>query len=142
MKNIPEENGFHQTLKSFVQNAEVDVTWLLEEEKRIIALVKSTTYYFHGNAGKDECIRLFFIVRDFLIILDEVCKEVKNLPIKPNRTPRKEESTVAPTDPCQNPPIDPRQLLFLAIMDRWIDSSSSDDESEQVVRSLPKRPIQ
>ncbi|CAI9773458.1 unnamed protein product [Fraxinus pennsylvanica] len=72
MKNIPEENGFHQTLKSFVQNAEVDVTWLLEEERRVMALVKSTADYFHGNAGKDEGLRLFVIVRDFLIILEKL----------------------------------------------------------------------
>ncbi|KAJ6727972.1 FORMIN-LIKE PROTEIN [Salix koriyanagi] len=49
---------------------------LLEEEKRIVALVKNTGDYFHGNAGKDEGLRLFIVVRDFLIILDKVCKEV------------------------------------------------------------------
>ncbi|KAK8630246.1 hypothetical protein V6N13_079049 [Hibiscus sabdariffa] len=49
MKNSREESGFHETLKSFVQNAEVDVTSLLEEDKRIMALVKSTGDYFHGG---------------------------------------------------------------------------------------------
>ncbi|KAL2472902.1 formin-like protein 5 [Forsythia ovata] len=129
MKNIAEENGFHQTLKSFVQNAEVDVMWLLEEEKRIMALVKSTADYFHGNAGKDEGLRLFVIVRDFLIILVKVCKEVKNVPIKPNRTPQKEELKATSTNPRQNPSFDPRQRLFPAITDRRMDSSSSDDDS-------------
>ncbi|KAF2285844.1 hypothetical protein GH714_008387 [Hevea brasiliensis] len=73
MKSLEEDSEFHEALKSFVQTAEVDVMWLLEEEKRIMALVKSTGDYFHGNAGKDEGLRLFVIVRDFLIILDKFC---------------------------------------------------------------------
>ncbi|KAL0443436.1 UNVERIFIED_CONTAM: Formin-like protein 5 [Sesamum latifolium] len=129
VKNIPEENGFHQTLRSFVQNVEVDVRWSLEEEKRIMALVKSTADYFHGNSGKDEGLRLFVIVRDFLIILDKVCKEVKNAPRKPSRTSRSEDTAVAPPDPRKTLPSDPRQLLFPAITDRRMDTSSSDEES-------------
>ncbi|KAL0353584.1 UNVERIFIED_CONTAM: Formin-like protein 5 [Sesamum angustifolium] len=129
MKNVPEENGFHQTLRSFVQNVEVDVRWSLEEEKRIMALVKSTADYFHGNSGKDEGLRLFVIVRDFLIILDKVCKEVKNAPRKPSRTSRSEDTAVTPPDPRKTLPSDPRQLLFPAITDRRMDTSSSDEES-------------
>ncbi|KAI4388330.1 hypothetical protein MLD38_000667 [Melastoma candidum] len=71
MKNLEEESEFHLILRSFVPKAEGDVLWLLEEEKRIMALVKSTGDYYHGNAGKDEGLRLFLIVRDFLIILDK-----------------------------------------------------------------------
>ncbi|KAK2984780.1 hypothetical protein RJ640_004605 [Escallonia rubra] len=130
MKSIEEENGFHQTLKSFVQNAEVDITWLVEEEKRVMAIVKSTVDYFHGNAGKDEGLRLFVIVRDFLIILDKACKEVKDAPSKPNRTTKKEDSTAtSSSEPRQHPSPDPRQRLFPAIADRRMDSSSSDEDS-------------
>lgn len=129
MKNIPHENGFHQTLSSFVQNAEVDVRWSLEEEKRIMTLVKNTADYFHGSSAKDEGLRLFVIVRDFLIILDKVCKEVKKSPRKPNRTSKKEDAVAATPDPRQITTPDPRQRLFPAIMDRRTDTSSSDDES-------------
>ncbi|XP_073156123.1 formin-like protein 5 [Henckelia pumila] len=122
MKNVSEENGFHQALKSFVQSAEADIMWLLEEEKRIMALVKSTSDYFHGNAGKDEGLRLFVIVRDFLIILEKVCKELHLAPAKSSRTSKKIDSAAAG-------PVDPRQRLFPAIKDRRMDSSSSDDES-------------
>ncbi|GMI74178.1 hypothetical protein HRI_001087100 [Hibiscus trionum] len=133
MKNSREESGFHETLKSFVQNAEVDVTSLLEEDKRIMALVKSTGDYFHGNAHKDEGLRLFVIVRDFLIILDKVCKEVRVAPRKPVKAHKKQESNgsssssesrFAPTSP------DPHQKLFSAIAERRRNdfSSSSDDE--------------
>ncbi|XP_027172555.1 formin-like protein 5 [Coffea eugenioides] len=129
MKNVDEENGFRQTLESFVQNAEVDIMWLLEEEKRIMALVKSTGDYFHGNAGKDEGLRLFVIVRDFLIILDKVCKEVKSAPKNLNKPRRSEDATSASSDPRQNSVPDPRQRLFPAIAERRMDSSSSDDET-------------
>ncbi|KAK6132964.1 hypothetical protein DH2020_033255 [Rehmannia glutinosa] len=129
MKNAAEENGFYQTLRGFVQSAEAEVMWLLDEEKRITALMKSTADYFHGNAGKDEGLRLFVIVRDFLIILDKVCKEVKNAPKKPVRTTRKEDSvaTTPPPNPRKTNPADPRRL-FPAITDRRMDSSSSDDD--------------
>ncbi|KAG6393786.1 hypothetical protein SASPL_144357 [Salvia splendens] len=129
LKNIPPENGFHQTLRSFVQNAEVDVTWSREEEKRIMALVKSTADYFHGNSGKDEGLRLFVIVRDFLIILDKVCREVKAAPLKPSRAPKNGDATAAAPDPRQAATADPRQQLFPAIADRRVDTSSSEDEA-------------
>lgn len=77
MVNLEEDSGFHRKLKSFVQTAEADIMNLLEEEKRIMALVKNTGDYFHGNAAKDEGLRLFSVVRDFLIMLEKVCNEVK-----------------------------------------------------------------
>jgi hypothetical protein len=131
MKNLEEDSGFHQTLKGFVQNAEVDVMSLLEEEKRIMALVKSTGDYFHGNAGKDEGLRLFVIVRDFLIILDKVCKEVGEAQKWSAKTRKKEASTASsPSHKHQQPSPDIRQRLFPAIAERRMgdSSSSSDDE--------------
>ncbi|PIM99188.1 Rho GTPase effector BNI1 [Handroanthus impetiginosus] len=126
MKKVDNENGFHQTLRSFVQNVEVDVMWSLEEEKRIMGLVKSTADYFHGNSGKDEGLRLFVIVRDFLIILDKVCKEVQSAPRK---SIRKEDRVATATDQRQSGLMDLRQRLFPAITDRRMDTSSSEEES-------------
>ncbi|EPS65762.1 hypothetical protein M569_09014, partial [Genlisea aurea] len=80
MKDVvrEEDEGFRRTLSCFVEKAERDVMWLLEEEKRITALMNSTADYFHGNAGgREEGLRLFAIVRDFLVVLEKVCKEVK-----------------------------------------------------------------
>lgn len=131
MKKIDEENRFHQVLKSFVQNAEVDVMWLLEEEKRITALVRSTADYFHGNAGKDEGLRLFVIVRDFLLILSKSCKEVKDAEKKMSKTPRKEETVVAPSpEPRQGPSADSRERLFPAIRGRRMSNSSSSSDED------------
>lgn len=131
MKKIDEENRFHQVLKSFVQNAEVDVMWLLEEEKRITALVKSTADYFHGNSGKDEGLRLFVIVRDFLLILSKSCKEVKDAEKKMSKASRKEEPVVAPSsEPRQGPSADPRERLFPAIRDRRMSNSTSSSDED------------
>ncbi|XP_009355570.2 formin-like protein 5 [Pyrus x bretschneideri] len=138
MKDSGEDSEFHETLKSFVQNAEVDITGLLEEEKRIMALVKSTGDYFHGNAGKDEGLRLFIIVRDFLIMLDKVCREVRLAPKKSTKVQKKETPSSDPGQPStmpsasdlrQPPSPDLHKRLFPAIQDRRMDHSSSDDES-------------
>lgn len=137
MKNSERDGGFHQTLENFVQNAELEISVLLEEEKRITALVKSTGDYFHGNAGKDEGLRLFIIVRDLLIMLDKTCREVREAQKKPSKVPKKETSSsdvrqlAAPTSTSdtRQSPVDLRERLFPAITDRRMDSSSSDDES-------------
>ncbi|PQQ18254.1 formin-like protein 5 isoform X2 [Prunus yedoensis var. nudiflora] len=138
MKNSGEDSEFHETLKSFVQNAEVDITGLLEEEKRIMALVKSTGDYFHGNAGKDEGLRLFVIVRDFLLIIDKACREVRLAPKKstyvqkkeaPSSDPRQPPTTPSASNLRQPPSPDLHKRLFPAIQDRRMDNSSSDDES-------------
>lgn len=128
LKNIKEDGGFYQTVKSFVQDVESDVTGLLEEEKKIMALVKSTGDYFHGKAGKDEGLRLFVIVRDFLIMLDKVCKEVRDARKKPAKT-QKLEASKPSSSPDVRPTPDFRQLLFPAITDRRMKDFSSDDES-------------
>ncbi|GFZ06567.1 formin homology5 [Actinidia rufa] len=115
-------------------NAEVDIMSILDEEKRIMALVKSTADYFHGNAGKDEGLRLFIIVRDFLIILDKACKDVKDAPRKPNKTPSKDVPTAKPpSEPRQSP--DPRQRLFPAIQERRMDDSTSTEQEKQDLHS-------
>ncbi|BFG29416.1 hypothetical protein CerSpe_156890 [Prunus speciosa] len=137
MKNSGEDSEFHETLKSFVQNAEVDITGLLGEEKRIMALVKSTGDYFHGNAGKDEGLRLFVIVRDFLLIIDKACREVRLAPKKSTYVQKKEAPSSDPHQPpttpsasnLRQPPPDLHKRLFPAIQDRRMDNSSSDDES-------------
>ncbi|KAL2920986.1 Formin-like protein 5 [Bienertia sinuspersici] len=131
MSEVGEDDGFHQALKSFVEHSEGDITKLLEEEKRIMALVKSTADYFHGNSGKEEGLRLFVIVRDFLIMLDKACREVKERPRWPTGNQKKREpparqtSTETPRTPFSP---DFRQKLFPAIAERRMDSGTSSDE--------------
>ncbi|RID40928.1 hypothetical protein BRARA_J00932 [Brassica rapa] len=127
MKSSGEVSGFREALEDFIQNAEGSIVSILGEEKRIMALVKSTGDYFHGKAGKDEGLRLFVIVRDFLIILDKICKEVKGKPVK---MARKQGSTASASSetPRQAPSLDPKQKLFPAITERRMDQSSSDSD--------------
>ncbi|KAM7267585.1 hypothetical protein ACFE04_009751 [Oxalis oulophora] len=135
MQNMNEESEFHDTLKGFVESAETDVMSLLEEEKRIMALVKSTGDYFHGNSAKDEGLRLFIIVRDFLLMIDKVCKEVKEAPKKPPPKPQKKNEPPSAPSPSESrqASADLHQKLFPQITDRRKDdsssSSSSDDDS-------------
>ncbi|MFS7921145.1 putative formin, FH2 domain-containing protein [Helianthus anomalus] len=140
LKKVEDDGDeFQRVLASFVKNAEKEITWMQEEEKRIKTLIKSTTDYFHGNSGKDEGLRLFVIVRDFLIILDKVCKEVKSDPV---RTPKTKNDELQPgvqrkddrilgggsSEPRQSPFEEQRQRLFPAILGRRMDSDSSDED--------------
>ncbi|KAL8167571.1 hypothetical protein V2J09_009070 [Rumex salicifolius] len=77
MQNLGEESRFYLALKEFVQESEGEITWLLQEERRVIELVKKTVDYFHGNSTKDEGLRLFVVVRDFLTLLDRICVEIQ-----------------------------------------------------------------
>ncbi|CAN4103438.1 unnamed protein product [Withania somnifera] len=97
MRNLEEESKFRDTLTNFIQHAEQEITCILEEEKMIMSLVKSTGDYFHGNAGKDEGLRLFSIVSDFLIMLDKACTVVRNSTTLPVKTPRKGTLTTSPS---------------------------------------------
>ncbi|KAF8092879.1 hypothetical protein N665_0399s0015 [Sinapis alba] len=130
MKSSGEVSGFREALEDFIQNAEGSIVAILGEEKRIMALVKSTGDYFHGKAGKDEGLRLFVIVRDFLIILDKICKEVREAKGRPVKPARKQGSTASASSetPRQPPSLDPKEKLFPAITERRMDQSSSDSD--------------
>ncbi|XWS63335.1 hypothetical protein CRYUN_Cryun06bG0086400 [Craigia yunnanensis] len=140
MKSMDEDSEFFRSLSSFVDRADADIRWLSEEEKRIMDLVKSTADYFHGQAGRNEGLRLFAIVRDFLIMLDKACKEVRDTRAKPVRNSRKEGESVSASlenrqpssSENQQPSSDISKRLFPAISDRRMDSSSSDDESSSL----------
>lgn len=126
-----EKGKFREKLASFVQQADDDITWLLEEEKKITSLVQSTVDYFHGNAGKDEGLHLFAVVRDFLAMVEKVVNEVKKSTTK---TTKNMTSTASSAAQESQQPLSPtnsfQQRLFPAIkQQRRNDSSSSDDES-------------
>ncbi|XP_062001890.1 formin-like protein 11 isoform X1 [Rosa rugosa] len=75
------------SMKSFISYAEKSLKELQGDENRVLSHVKEITEYFHGNVSKEEAnpLRIFVIVRDFLGMLDHVCKELRSS--KASRSP-------------------------------------------------------
>lgn len=130
LNTYEEAMEFCDAFNGFMELAETEIRWMIEEEKRIMALVKSTGDYFHGNSAKDEGIRLFVIVRDFLKLLDKVCIEIKKTTMnnsqQKNVLAGKKESS--PQESRQQVWFNIRDKLFPALKDRKMDYLSSDDE--------------
>ncbi|CAM0908027.1 unnamed protein product [Alopecurus aequalis] len=144
MKSLEEESGFQRKLVQFIEQSQVTVTHLLEEEKKLRSLVRTTVDYFHGSTGKDEGLRLFVIVRDFLAILDRVCREVKEAAAKAAAATKKEAAAAKAAAAAQAAPAtrgrqpsqssmsfrDPRQHLKPAIQGRRGKAHSSSSSSD------------
>ncbi|XP_027367699.1 formin-like protein 11 [Abrus precatorius] len=77
--------NFVHSLKSFLNYADGNLRELQGDEERVLARVKEITEYFHGDVSKEDAnpLRIFVIVRDFLGMLDNVCKELRR-----SKTPR------------------------------------------------------
>ncbi|KAF5738251.1 formin-like protein 6 [Tripterygium wilfordii] len=78
----PEMQGkFFSSMKMFQRESEKEISRIKADERKALAHVKEVTEYFHGDTAKEEAhpFRIFMIVRDFLNILDHVCKEVGNM---------------------------------------------------------------
>ncbi|CAI8609371.1 unnamed protein product [Vicia faba] len=72
------QGNFFNSTEIFMKDAEEKILRIKADEIRALFLVKEVTEYFHGDTTKEEAhpFRIFTIVRDFLNILDQVCKEV------------------------------------------------------------------
>ncbi|KAL8168340.1 hypothetical protein V2J09_009839 [Rumex salicifolius] len=73
-----EKGKFFESMKAFYRKAEKEICRIKESERKAFAQVREVTEYFHGDLGNEETLRLgiFVTVRDFLLMLDFVCKDV------------------------------------------------------------------
>lgn len=80
-----ESKNFVNSIKCFLSYADRNLKELKGDEDRVLARVKEITEYFHGVVSKEDGnpLRIFVIVRDFLGMLDNVCKELRR-----SKTPR------------------------------------------------------
>ncbi|XP_047323289.1 formin-like protein 11 [Impatiens glandulifera] len=85
-----EDGSFVQVMRAFVSDADKKIKELRNEESEILLRVREITEYFHGDVVnmKKEAnpLRIFVIVRDFLGMLDHVCRELRSSRI-PNSSP-------------------------------------------------------
>lgn len=113
---------FTESMNNFVRMAEEEIMKLQAQETVALTIVKEVTEYFHGNLSKEEAhpLRIFLVVRDFIAVLDSVCKEVGMI---------NERTTVslAHKFPVPVNPMLPQPLPGLH--ERKHCSNSSDDES-------------
>jgi hypothetical protein len=70
------EDVFASSMEAFCSEAESDVAKAKEDLDKVFDKVKKATAYFHGNARETQPLRLFVIIRDFLNMLEKVCRDL------------------------------------------------------------------
>ncbi|XP_075503405.1 formin-like protein 8 [Primulina tabacum] len=124
-----ESGGFLKEMKVFLEDCEEELKVVREEETRIMELVLKTTVYFQAGASKDKGtnpLQLFVIVKDFLVMVDQVCAEItKKLQTKKAMTTR----SSPPSSPTPRSPMR-FQNLQAYLMSQKHGTSSSDSEDD------------
>ncbi|XP_076908149.1 formin-like protein 1 [Bidens hawaiensis] len=72
---------FSDSLNMFLKKAQDDIVDIESEEQVAVSMVKDTTEYFHGSLTMEESqpLWIFMVVRDFLLVLDRVSKDVRKI---------------------------------------------------------------
>ncbi|XP_004246983.1 formin-like protein 1 [Solanum lycopersicum] len=111
---------FSESMRRFMKMAEDEIIRLQALESVAMSLVKEITEYFHGNSAREEAhpFRIFMVVRDFLMVLDRVCKEVGMI----------NERTVVSSAHKFPVPVNPNlQPTISWLTAKWQHSSSDED---------------
>ncbi|PON46551.1 Formin, FH2 domain containing protein [Parasponia andersonii] len=70
---------FAREMESFLEASEEELKIVGREQTRVMEVVKKTTEYYQAGASKDKGahpFQLFVIVKDFLVMVDQVCVEI------------------------------------------------------------------
>ncbi|XP_019456513.1 PREDICTED: formin-like protein 1 isoform X2 [Lupinus angustifolius] len=120
---------FTESMHKFMRMAEEEIVRIQAQESVALSVVKEITEYFHGNLSKEEAhpFRIFMVVRDFLTVLDKVCKEVgmvneRTMVSSASRFP-------VPVNPLLPQPLNPMLPQPLPGLYGNRQYSSSDDDS-------------
>ncbi|XP_074292034.1 formin-like protein 1 [Silene latifolia] len=121
---------FVESMTVFLKKSEVEIGLIQSQERNAFAKVKELTEYFHGNLSKEEAhpFRIFTVVRDFLGVLDQVCKEVGKI------NERTVISSVRQYPTSVNPAIQPPFPEFIISSD-GDSSSENENENENIVKA-------
>lgn len=75
---------FNDSMMSFVRRAETDVARVQQDLSSVLESVNGVSIYFYGDVRKDDPpLRVFQVVKDFLVILDKAVKDVADKVVKP-----------------------------------------------------------
>jgi hypothetical protein len=112
---------FSLSMNGFLKKAGEEIVRIQAQERGALSLVKEITEYFHGNSAKEEAhpFRIFMVVRDFLSVLDCVCKEVG----------KANERTIVGSARQFPMPVNPTLAPVFPVFNGRQHDGSSDDES-------------
>uniref|UniRef100_A0A5B6ZW66 Formin-like protein n=1 Tax=Davidia involucrata TaxID=16924 RepID=A0A5B6ZW66_DAVIN len=112
---------FSESMNGLLKKAEEEIIEIQARENVALSLVKEITEYFHGSSVREEAhpFRIFMVVRDFLSILDQVCKEVGKI----------NERTIVSSARQFLLPLNPNLPPVFPGFNGRRQNSSSDDES-------------
>lgn len=126
------DERFFRKMISFLEAAEKELRVRGEEQTRVMELVKKTTEYYEPRSSKNReanPLQLFVIVKDFLVMVDQVCVDIaRNL--QRRKITSGSEGSSSPKSPPRRTAVKFPNLPPNFMSDKSRDSSSSDSEDE------------